>query len=809
MKTRLFFFSLLLLFSTAAHAYRQQLSITGRVLHLETPVAGAQVFLLQQDQVLLQNCFTDDQGNFELKDLPTGSCFLKVIAPGYEPFTSEVMSLAQSMTLPAILLQVKAQGMKEVTVSSKKPLIEADADKLVLNVGSSLTSDGNNVLEVLQQAPNVSVDQNENISLKGKQGISVYIDGRLVPLEGADLAALLKGMPASSVDKIELITNPGTRYDAEGTAGVIHIKTKKERRKGWNGSVNGSYNQGIYPKYNGGFSLSYRQQQLSAYINYNGGQRDFTNELDLKRRFISASGGDTVYHQHLLSKYKVPYHQLTAGMDYKLSAKSSIGLVVAGGLTHIMSHGHTETRVAGAADAPLFQIQNSTESNNDWNNYAVNLNLHQQLGREGNTLTVNADYARYRNNNTQQVATQVMGLDGAPLSPFAQLWGDMDGHTDIRSLQADYEQAMDEHTKLEAGAKTSYVTADNSPVFYNNAGGGKAYDSGKSNHFVYTENINAAYVNGSREWDKWSAHAGLRLEHTLANGHEKTTDTTFTKQYVHLFPNVSVTRHLNAAHDLGLSISRRIERPNYRQLNPFRTYMDQSSIHQGNPELDPSLTWNFELSHIYKGKFTTSLAYAHTTDVITQVIKPGVSPEGGKLTIITDDNLAVNEYLSLSGAYPFQVTKWWTSTNSFSGYYSYYKGNLEQTQLSSRSLSYQLNTTNTFTLPFHLTAEVSAWYQSPQVYGYMDLKAMYSVNAGIQKQFWDRKASVKLSVNDLFKGASPSGSSTFATYHEDFIVTRDTRTFGISFSYRFGNNKAGEMRKGKAGATEEMQRAGN
>lgn len=807
MKTRFFFTSLLFILLQATLVRAQHLSLKGKVQDQQTPVAGAQVFLLQQDQILLAQGLTDDSGHFELNDLPLSPCFLKVIMPGYEAYHSEVFELKENSTLPTVQLSVKSQGLKEVTVSSKKPLIQADAEKLVLNVSSSITSEGSTALEVLQQAPNVQVDQNDNISMKGKQGVMVYIDGRQVPLQGADLAALLKGMPASSIDKIELITNPSARYDAAGTAGVIHIKTKKERKKGFNGTVTGSYNQGIYSKFNGGLSLNYRQQKVSAYVNYNGSQRIFTNELELKRRFISG-GTDTIYHQHIRSKFINPNHQLTAGVDYALTPKSSIGLVFTGGLNHFQIDGNSTTTVSNAQDAPLFHIANTTNSQNDWNNYALNLNLRQQLGQGGKTLAVDADYARYRNYNTQQLSTQMMGLNGAPLSPVGLLLGNMDGYTDIRSLKADYEQAIDERTKLEAGAKSSFVTADNAPNFYNNSSGTKEFDAGKSNHFVYTENINAAYINGSRDWEKWNVQLGLRLEHTKVEGHEKTMDTTFNKQYVSLFPNIAAVRHLNSTNDLGISISRRIERPNYRQLNPFRSYLDQSSIHQGNPGLDPALTWSVELNHIYKGRFTTSLGFSRTTAVITQVIKPGISDDGGKMTIITDDNLAVNTNYSLSGAYPLQLTKWWSSTNAFTGYYSSYEGNLEQTALSKGSLAYQLSSTNTFTLPRNFNIEVSGWYQSAQVYGYMELKPMYGVNAGIQKQFWDRKASLKLSVNDIFRSISPRGTSTFATYQENFIVRRDTRTVGISFSYRFGNSNLGQMRKGKAGATEEMQRAG-
>lgn len=803
MNTRIFILSLLLALQTNA----QHFSITGQVKDGQEPVAGTQVFLLHPDQILLASAYTDDSGHFELKGLSEGPCQVRIASAGFEPFTSEVLNLAQSISYRPIALSRKTQGLKEVTVSGKKPLIEASADKLVLNVANSIGSEGNSVLEVLAQAPNVQVDHNENIALKGRQGVLIYVDGREVPLQGADLANYLKGMPANAVDKIELITNPGPKYDAAGVAGIIHIKTRRERRKGINGTVNSSYNQGMYAKFNGGLSLNFRADPFSAYVNYNGGERNFTNDLDMMRRFISPGGADTVYHQVIHSRYKNPYHNLTAGGDYKLSPRSTIGLVFSGGLNQYRIKGHSHTEVLGDDGNPLYQLINTTDGNNKWDHYAVNLNLRQQLSEDGRNLIVNADYARYRTFNQQLLSTQAVALNGLPLSGKALLWGDMDGATDIRSLKADYEHPVDEKTKLFAGAKVSYVTADNAPVFYTNASGSKAVDHNKSNHFIYTENINAAYVQGSRDWEKWNLQAGLRAEQTNVTGNEKTLDTSFRKQYMNIFPSLSVTRRLNEAHDLGLTLSRRIERPNYRQLNPFRIYLDQSSVNQGNPNLNPALTWSAELSHVYQGKFVTTLGFSRTTDVIAQTIRPGVSSEGAKMTLIMDDNLATNTLATLSGAYPFQVTKWWTTTNSFTGFYSHYAGEVVNTPLSKGSLAAELNTVNEFTLPNNFSLQLSAWYQSPQIYGYMQLKSMYSVNAAVQKTFWDRKATLKLTVQDIFRSVSPRGSSIFATYHEDFTVLRDTRTAGISFSYRFGNSRLGQINRNKTGAIEEMQRA--
>lgn len=773
-----------------------------------SPVTAATVLILRAaDSSLVKTALTNESGAYNADPLPDGTYLVKASVTGYEPaIAGPVTVQGGAAAAPDIVLQDNKKAIGEVTVRAQKPLIEAKADRIIVNVENSIANTGSTALEVLQRSPGVNVDQNDNISLKGKQGVNIMIDGKLVPVQGADLANMLKSMPSNSIEKIELISNPGARYDAAGTAGIINIKTKKDKRMGANGSVTAGYGQGIYPKANAGFNLNYRNKKINLYANYNYAYREGKNELLLYRQFDSNKVYQFAYDQHNYANINSESHWGTLGLDYSLSQKTTLGVVLSGANTRVDLNSENTASVLDDHQQVTSYFNNTTSNSNKYDNYSVNLNLRHVFDTTGRELTVDADYARYNGGNDQHLYTIFKYPDGSPVGNPSRIYGLLNGYTDIRSLKADYVHPLKNNTKIEAGFKTSYVTADNDPAFYDRSTGVDVYDSSRSNHFIYHENINALYVNASKDWTKWSVQLGLRVEQTIADGHQLVNDSRFDRNYAQLFPNLAVTRHLNAQHDLGLTLSRRIDRPTYQQLNPFRNYLDPSSIHEGNPYLNPAFTYVAELSHIYMGRFITQLSYSRTTDAITQVIVPSSTD---KVTLITDRNLATNTVYTLSGSYPFQVTKWWNSVNSLAGYYSHFDGNVANTQLNAGTLAFSGSSQNTFTLPKDFSAELMVWYQSPQRYGYMELSAQSAVNIGIQKNLFNKKATAKLGFTDIFFTQNPVGTTDFSGYHEAFIVRRDSRNVNLSFTYRFGKRTVAPARRRTRGAEEELQRAGS
>jgi len=774
-------------------------SLSGKVRNKQGhPVAGAVVLVLKAaDSALVTTGITDEAGQYNLERIADGNYLVAV-----NQIMQPVLISGAGVTVPEIVM-ADTKEIREVTVRGQKALIEAKPDRIIVNVENSIVNTGSTVLEVLQRSPGVRVDQNDNISLKGKQGVTIMIDGKLVPVQGADLANILKGMPANSVEKIELISNPGARYDAAGTAGIINIKTKKEKRKGFNGSVTGGYAQGIYPKANAGFNLNYRNKKLNLYAGYNALYRDLSDEFITFRQFDSNKSYQLAYDQRNYTRTDLQAHSANAGADYDLTDRTNIGIMLNAGQT---SYNSTSTNNASLLDADrkiFSSFESKRGSDRRFYNYSINLNLRHSFDSLGRELSVDADYATYYNHNNQHLYTRYKNADGTAQGIPDILMGKMQGQTSIRSLKADYTHPLGDKAKLEAGFKTSFVTADNDPIFYDQSSGVDVYDSSKSNHFIYKEHINALYINASKEWTKWGLQLGLRAEQTNADGHQLVNDTRFEKRYLNLFPNIAVTRHLNAKNDIGLNLSRRIDRPSYQQLNPFKSYLDPTTIHEGNPYLDPSFTYTAELSHIYESKFITQLGFSQSQNMITEVIVPA----SGNTTLYTNRNLATNTIVTLSGTYPLQLWKGWSSTNYLAAYYKHFNGDIANTSLNEGSFAFSFSSQHSFVLPRDWSLEIAAYFQSEQRYGYAVLRALNSVNIGVQKNLFDKKATLKLSVTDLFYRENSIGYSSFTGYHEDFTVRRDSRMVNFSFTYRFGNNAIAPSKKKQRGAEEELRRA--
>jgi len=803
-----YLFLILFCFSCSM-AVARPAGISGHVLDdYGKPLSFVSVLLVRtSDSVVVKTDLTNEKGSYDLDPVATGSYVIKAVLLGYETFTTAAVTVADnSITQQEIILHQNNTALKEVTVSVQKPFIEVKADKIVVNVENSIVSAGSTVMDVLQRSPGVSVDPDDNISLKGKQGVNIMIDGRTVPVSAADLANMLKGMPAGSVDKIEIISNPSAKYDAAGTAGIINIKTKKNQAAGFNASVNASYGQGVYPKQTAGFNLSFRQNKLSVYLNCNDDNRLGFKRVNWERRYYNNGVFTGSYVQDNHSLLKVQTNTAAAGIDYRLTDKTSIGTSVTGESFYLGIKGYYLATVHDQFDQPQSYFATHNNASGNWSNYAPNIHLKHTFDSTGKELTIDADYARYWNTNNQDFTTNYYLLNGLSSKPDYRLHANISGVTQIRAIKADYSMPLKAKLHIDAGAKASYVTADNEPRFYNRSSGIDVYDSSKSDHFIYHEQINAAYFNVSKEWEKWSTQVGLRGEQTIISGVERVTMQNFKNDYTQLFPSLALQRHLNKNNDLGVTVSRRIERPGYNELNPYKFFVDPSTYKEGNPYLKPALTYTAELSHTYKQRLITTLSYSYTKNTITEVIIPGAIKD--RITIQTHKNLALMLYYGLSGSYTIPVFKWWNTITNYNAYYGKYEGELANTYLNKGQPSIDLSFNNKFTFPGDWTAELVCFYQAPQVYGYLNMSSYSIVNIGIQKNLLNKRLTLKLSGFDIFWDGNKGATSCFTDYTQQFIARQDTRQVDISASYRFGKRTVAAVRRHQGGAEEEKQRTG-
>ncbi|MXV14932.1 outer membrane beta-barrel family protein [Hufsiella ginkgonis] len=757
------------------------------------------------DSALVKTDIADESGNFAFELVPAGDYRVRISHIGLQTYRSAVVNAAKA-DLGTIQLRERTSELKEVAITGQKPFIQQQFDKTVLNVESSIVSAGSTAMEVLEKAPGITVDQNDNIKMRGRQGVQVMIDGKLVPMSGAELATMLRGMSSNAIEKIELVTNPSARYDASGNSGIIDIRLKKDKRNGTNGSLSASLLQGKYNKANSGLTLNHRNKKVNLFGSYNYiFRREFT-DLAIYRDFDESGNFTGADDQANYFKARYNTHNYRAGLDYNVSAKTTVGFTANGFNLNIDRNGDNQSTRINAQHTASSYAHTASNSTNGRFNPGLNLNLRQRLDQAGKKeLSVDLDYARYNTNDDQNYVTTYRTAANTQEKPDYHLYGDLHGHLSIRSAKADYAQPLNKTARLEAGLKSSWVSADNNLSFYDRSNGNNILDMSKSNHFLYQENINAAYVNISSQQKKWTLQGGLRIENTNSEGEQLNGGDSFDRSYVQLFPSGYAGYKFNNKHELGISVSRRINRPTYNQLNPFKYYINASTYNSGNPFLKPELTYSVEVTHTINQSITTKYSYSHTTDNMISVLSPDKSQ--ANLVIQTDRNLASLNYYGVSVSAPVHPAPWLTSTNNLNFYYGLYSGNLVNTHLHSGTPTFGINSSNAITINAGLTAEVAGVYQTKEVYAFMTVRPIWSVSAGLQQQLWNRKASVKLNLADVFYTSKTRAVTRSTGYVENFYQQRDSRVATLNFTYRFGRSPSSAPRR-VSGAEDEKRRAG-
>ncbi|MEL5993653.1 TonB-dependent receptor domain-containing protein [Hymenobacter segetis] len=798
----------MLLLSAFAAAGQTRVAVSGSVLAAGAPVEFATITLHRAaDSTVVKSEFSDARGRFQL-EAPSGARYrVSAAQVGFVRFWSAPFELpAAGLALPAFDIQASAAtDLKEVTVTGHKPLFERQADRTIVNVEDSPLSAGSTTLDVLARSPGVTVGNGDNLSLKGRQGVLVMIDGKRVAMTGTELADYLRNLPADQLKNIELITNPPAKYDAQGSAGIIAINLKKDQRQGTNGNLSASFGRGQYNKYNTSLTLNHRQGKLNVFGTYGYADREGFQALTIHRDFLSTGQITGTSDQENFVHVRNFAHTYKAGLDYNLTERTTVGLSVNGQAVRVPQDGTSTAVQADATGVPIRRYQADNDRALRFPNAAANLNFKHVFADSlgARELTADADYAQYRSIRLQTLTTNF----SLPVQSPVILDSDQRGTLTIQSFKADYTQPLNKLTKLEAGVKTSLVNSDNNVLFTNTQDGQTTIDTNQSNHFIYHENINAGYVTITQTTPKTTLTAGLRAEQTNATGQQEVGDEPFApRHYVQLFPSAAIRRSLSAQHELSLSLSRRIDRPTYNQLNPFRTYIDATTYGSGNPTLLPQTSYNLELSHTFKQKFTTELAWSITNNPIINAVQP--APGGGNFVVARDINLDRQDTYTLTLSAALEPAKWWSTNNNVVVYYARFIGSLAGTSLDKGQPAFNATSTSTFTLGHGWGADLTGSYQSRQLYGFFDLRPQGQLTAGISKSVWDKKGNFKLNVADLFYTQKTRATSTYDNYQERFYQRFDSRVVTLAFTYRFGNQKLAPTRRRTGGAEDEKRRAG-
>jgi len=772
------------------------------VNEFQQPVNGATIRMLKNGKVV-NSIVAGEDGQAVFNVVNKGLYRFLISSTGYQPKTTDEYRLPGPGSDTVRLLPLNS-SLQEVTVMGRTPAVEIKRDKTVVNVEASVINTGSTVLEVLERSPGVTVDRNGGISLNGKQHVLVMIDDRPTYLSGDDLNNLLSSLSASQVSRIELITNPSAKYDATGSGGVINIRTKKSNSSGLNGSFTTSYAQGVYPKNNNNLTLNYRKGPLNVFFNYSFSATRYLTDLYAYRKYYDDNKNVTaILRQAAHFTGTVYNHTVKTGVDYSLSSATTVGMTLTG--TDIHRKGNNTApadwlQPDGKIDS---SILTSSKPTTEFRNGAINLNGKQRLSKKAD-LSADLDYLHYDLKIDQDFDNKLLTPGG-----YDEIFrSNIPTTIDIFSGKLDATIKVSPDVSLQTGLKSSSNHTDNDAIYQNLENQQWVKDESRSNHFVYQENIQAAYGSIEGKYHELSYQGGLRYEYTSYTAHQlgnsQQQDSSVSRNYGSLFPNGYLSYKLDSLHQITLTISRRVDRPPFQNLNPFLYVINKYTYETGNPYILPQYSWNFELSHQYGELLTTGISYNLISNYFSQIFLADTSKT---ILYYTQGNVGKVYNLGLSASLSLSPVKWWSMQLTAVYNYKQLRG-FNGNSYTSTINQLNVNVNNQLDFGKGYAGEISGFYTSRSRQDIQEL--LYptgQVSAGISKSVLKKKGTLKLSYRDIFYTNAMEGLTSFPNATEYFKLTRDSRVLSLAFTYRFG--KSYKINRHQEGASEEKERAPN
>lgn len=777
---------------TNAKAQITSAKISGKVMDKDQkPVDGATVILLAaKDSATIKTMLTNPDGTFAFDGLSDNTYQIRITFIGYNNYKSGPIRIQDQkpVALPVITLASNSKMLNGVEITAQKSYVEQKIDRTLVNVNALISSSGANALEVLEKTPGVQVDEDGNITFKGKSGVLVMIDDKPTYLSAANLATYLKSLPASALDKIELMDNPPAKYDAAGNAGVINIKTKKSNQRGFNGTASANYAQGFYNRTTESLNMNYRVDKVNLFANLSYNHNHTFRRLEIDRNYVDDAGNPTSYFKDF--SYFRPHAanvNVKVGADYYASPKTTWGIVFTGAIEPDHDASPVNGFMYDANHLLDSTINTFNTSKNTFYNGAVNINYTHKFDSRGKALTFDADYVRDVAGSDQMFLNNTYLPDGT-LQSSQTLTDNLPSYINIYAAKSDLTIPLKNKAEFSAGVKSSLVNTDNAANYFNLIDGVSTPDYNNTNRFMYKENINAAYVSFNKNWKRFSFQTGLRLENTNGSGRQlgniEKKDSSFVNHYTDLFPTAYFSYKLDTAgHNvLVLSYGRRIGRPSYGSLNPFVFFVDKFTYFAGNPFLKPQFTDNYKLSYSYKSLFTVAFMYNYTTDYESEVIN-----QSGDIFTSTTGNIGVRRSIDLSINTNLQPAKWWTLNLYAEVFNNAFSGPLFTEYLNQSATSFGGNFNNQFSLSNGWSTELSGFYYSRRTNGQFINLPTGALNAGIQKKILDNKGSIKLNIRDIFHTIASRGIiNDISNATSTFTNFNDTRVATLTLTYSFG-----------------------
>ena len=771
-------------------------------------LGGITVWLYNaQDTMNVQKQATAGDGSTKFSNLRNGSYCFRIDALGFDRYISLPFSVDdRNMNLlrQVSLIKTVSNSLAEVVITAKKPLVVQEPDKTIINVESMLGSPSYNTLEILEKTPGISISSNGDISLNGKNGVMLLINGRTVYMSGQDLIAYLKSLPGGQLDKLELMDNPPARYDAGGSA-IINIKLKRNRGAGLTGNLSSNYSQGFYARTYNSLNLNYQTKKLnfSGTLGYNNETARYreTNQRSILSNDLLPSSFQQISD---FQKAMGNTFQVRTALDYSPSSRTTYGLMFNTWYDPRVNHFGSSVISYDANWQPDSSGIGLGQVRDRRSNIEGSLNILHQLKKTGSEFSGDVTYLNFWSNGHQLLNNTTFIPDGSQKTDENFTY-ELPGFVKILTGQADYAHGKDKETGWEAGLKSNFIDNDNDSRYYSVNGEITETDFGRSNHFIYRENINSAYLMGRHTLRRYSFRAGIRVENTNIQGtlveNAAYPSENFTKHYTGLFPSFYVSRKMDSAgkKTLGFSVARRVRRPNYQQLNPFLFYRDNFSYTTGNPQLNPQYQYSFELKYQHGQRLGTGLSYGYFNDVIFQTTKPE-----GNIFITAPGNVAKGSLLMLNINASLSLAGWWKfNLNTTAGRMKINTKNNKDVQ-SAELYTARFNVINQFSFPDNWMAELTAMYQGKELNGQQTRSPKFMSSAAVQKKFWKNKATLRLLFEDMFytwiqKEIIVIPGEAYSTRE----IRSDSRRVGISFTYSFGNEQNSRKIRQNANSNEQ------
>lgn len=781
----------------------QDTDIKGKVLNQDNqPVASASIYLMSSSaNVLIKSAVTDENGAYTILKAPKGTYYIEVTSVGFSKGKSAVFELGdKTFEVPDIIISSNSQAIEAVTVQRQVPMVQNMNGKLVLNVENSTLAAGNNALEVVKRAPGVSVDKDDNLQLMGQQGVNVTIDGRQTFMSGEQLATFLKSTDAGQIKSVEVTTTRSAKDDAEGAVGTINIVLKKNRTEGYNGTFVASAAHGRHMRGNSSLNLNYKKNNTTLFGSY-----AYTNnkeEMDINIfREIPDGSKSTFFDQNAALIEKNNSHNYRVGIEQKTSEMNTMMFQVSGNSYAENATNNSQTDIGFGLNSIDTILMSPSRNKMSLDRMSFNFNNEYKMDTLGQKLTLDLDWSTFKNRSNMNYTYRTERPNGDLFKPEEHERSNMPTDIDIYVGKLDYVKPL-KNGGLEAGLKYSKVKSDNNMVFDKLIGDTWQNVISKSNLFIYDEQIAAAYLDYNRVFGKWTAKAGLRAEYTISDGNSITNSTRVKRDYLDLFPSANIGYNMSENHIFSLGYAKKVTRPNYRFLNPFRYYIDKLTYQEGNPYVNPQYTHGFTLNYTLMKMFNFTLGSDFTNDAIVESMGQDTTTN---TTWVTRENLGKSTTSYLNMNIPFKVGKIWTMNNNITGIYMHFKGPIAGYHVDQGSFFVQANSFHSFKIHPQWSLEASLNGNTPFIYNTFKIHGRFNADLGANYNFKDQKSSLKLAVTDVFRTNRNNLSTDFFEYQSKIRQYNDSQAVRLTFTYKFGNLKQ-QIRKSDS-KNEEKDRA--